>query len=110
MRVLVTGHRGYIGTVLTPLLAARGHEVRGLDSGLFERCALAELPAVPAIARDLRDVVASDLAGCEAVILGCTEHPLLMNDGNSPLPTLDSTRLLARAALRVTVNSAETPA
>ncbi len=38
--------------------------------------------------------------GCEAVILGCTEHPLLMNDDNSPLPTLDSTRLLARAALR----------
>jgi aspartate racemase len=38
--------------------------------------------------------------GCEAVILGCTEIPLIMNDGNSPLPTLDSTRLLARAALR----------
>lgn len=38
--------------------------------------------------------------GCDAVILGCTEIPLIMNDGNSPLPTLDSTRLLARAALR----------
>jgi aspartate racemase len=37
---------------------------------------------------------------CEAVVLGCTEIPLLMNDANSPLPTLDSTRLLARAALR----------
>jgi aspartate racemase len=37
--------------------------------------------------------------GCDAVILGCTEIPLIMNDGNSPLPTLDSTRLLARAAL-----------
>jgi aspartate racemase len=37
--------------------------------------------------------------GCDAVILGCTEIPLLMNDANSPLPTLDSTRLLARAAL-----------
>ena len=36
--------------------------------------------------------------GCDAVVLGCTEIPLLMNDGNSPLPTLDSTRLLARAA------------
>ncbi len=36
--------------------------------------------------------------GCDAVILGCTEIPLIMNDGNSPLPTLDSTRLLARAA------------
>jgi aspartate racemase len=39
-------------------------------------------------------------AGCDAVVLGCTEIPLIMHDGNSPLPTLDSTRLLARAALR----------
>jgi aspartate racemase len=38
--------------------------------------------------------------GCDAVVLGCTEIPLIINDGNSPLPTLDSTRLLARAALR----------
>ena len=37
--------------------------------------------------------------GCDAVVLGCTEIPLIINDGNSPLPTLDSTRLLARAAL-----------
>jgi aspartate racemase len=39
-------------------------------------------------------------AGCDAVVLGCTEIPPIMNDANSPLPTLDSTRLLARAALR----------
>ena len=39
-------------------------------------------------------------AGCDAVVLGCTEIPLIMNDSNAPLPTLDSTRLLARAALR----------
>jgi aspartate racemase len=38
--------------------------------------------------------------GCDAVVLGCTEIPLIMNDGNAPLPTLDSTRLLARAALK----------
>jgi len=38
-------------------------------------------------------------AGCDAVILGCTEIPLILSDENSPLPTLDSTRLLARAAL-----------
>lgn len=38
--------------------------------------------------------------GCDAVVLGCTEIPLIMNDDNSPLPTLDSTRLLARAALK----------
>jgi len=39
-------------------------------------------------------------AGCDAAVLGCTEIPLIMNDAISPLPTLDSTRLLARAALR----------
>jgi aspartate racemase len=38
--------------------------------------------------------------GCDAVALSCTEIPLIINDRNSPLPTLDSTRLLARAALR----------
>ena len=42
--------------------------------------------------------------GCDAVILGCTEIPLIMNDSNSPLPTLDSTRLLARAAVRRAVH------
>jgi aspartate racemase len=44
--------------------------------------------------------------GCDAVILGCTEIPLIMNDANAPLPTLDSTRLLARAALRRAVTGA----
>ena len=45
--------------------------------------------------------------GCDAVILGCTEIPLIMNDSNSPLPTLDSTRLLARAALQRAVHGAD---
>lgn len=49
---------------------------------------------------DLRD------AGCDAVVLGCTEIPLIIGDGNSPLPTLDSTRLLARAALRRAIDGA----
>jgi aspartate racemase len=48
--------------------------------------------------------------GCDAVVLGCTEIPLIMSDANSPLPTLDSTRLLARAALRRAVQDARTPA
>jgi aspartate racemase len=43
-------------------------------------------------------------AGCDAAVLGCTEIPLIMNDANSPLPTLDSTRLLARAALHRAVH------
>jgi aspartate racemase len=47
--------------------------------------------------------------GCDAVALGCTEIPLIMNDTNSPLPTLDSTRLLARAALRRAVQEDRRP-
>ncbi|MGE0801636.1 MAG: aspartate/glutamate racemase family protein [Lautropia sp.] len=46
--------------------------------------------------------------GCDAVVLGCTEIPLIIDDGNSPLPTLDSTRLLARAALRKAIDDAQT--
>jgi len=48
--------------------------------------------------------------GCDGVVLGCTEIPLIMNDSNSPLPTLDSTRLLARAALHRAVKAAPAPA
>lgn len=47
--------------------------------------------------------------GCDAVVLGCTEIPLLLNDENSPLPTLDSTRLLARAALRRSIGEQSNP-
>ncbi|HZD26154.1 MAG TPA: amino acid racemase [Alphaproteobacteria bacterium] len=49
-------------------------------------------------------------AGCDAVVLGCTEIPLIMDDSNAPLPTLDSTRLLARAALRRAVEGEAAPA
>ena len=45
--------------------------------------------------------------GCDAVVLGCTEIPLIMNDANSPLPTLDSTRLLARAAIQRALEGAK---
>lgn len=48
--------------------------------------------------------------GCDAVILGCTEIPLIIDDRNSPLPTLDSTRLLAHAALREAVGAHTAPA
>ncbi len=47
--------------------------------------------------------------GCDAVILGCTEIPLILSDKNSPLPTLDSTRLLAHAALCQAMEDAEAP-
>lgn len=71
MRVLVTGHRGYIGTVLTPMLMAAGHEVTGLDSDLYERCTFepgGEMPQVPTIRKDIRDVETADLLGFDAVL------------------------------------------
>lgn len=71
MRVLVSGNRGYIGTVLTPLLEAAGHEVTGLDIDLYRRCTYAPagaMPTTPTLEIDVRDVRAADLAGVDAVI------------------------------------------
>ncbi|MBV9448649.1 MAG: SDR family oxidoreductase [Streptosporangiaceae bacterium] len=102
MRVLVTGHEGYIGTVLVPLLQEAGHEVTGLDTGLFAPCLLGPAPApVPTARTDLRDVQAMDCQGHDAVI----HLAALSNDpvGNlDPELTYDinyrSTVALARAA------------
>jgi nucleoside-diphosphate-sugar epimerase len=69
MRVLVTGHQGYLGTVMVPVLETAGHEVVGLDSGFFADCLLGPAPKdPPGIRMDLRDVAASELAGFDAVI------------------------------------------
>jgi len=69
MRVLVTGHHGFIGSVLVPRLVAAGHEVVGLDTFYYEGCDFGpDAPRVPAIRRDLRDVTHDDLDGFEAVI------------------------------------------
>ncbi len=68
MRVLVTGHDGYIGTVLTPMLKAAGHEVVGLDSRLYDGCVFGEVPEVETINMDVRDVRAEHLDGFDAVM------------------------------------------
>ncbi len=69
MRVLVTGHDGYIGTVLVPLFEAAGHEVVGLDSGLFSECVFGTEEAEPeAIRKDIRDVQTDDLRGFDAIV------------------------------------------
>lgn len=69
MRVLVTGHTGYIGTVLTQRFQDAGHEVRGLDSGLFEACLHGPSPGDPPTVRsDIRDVPTEALDGIEAVV------------------------------------------
>src|SRR3954467_443408 len=62
MRVLVTGHEGYLGSVLVPRLIDAGHEVVGLDTGLFADCVIGPAPqAVRALRVDLRDVTAEHL-------------------------------------------------
>src|SRR5271169_6304278 len=79
MRVLLTGHLGYIGTVMAPFLADAGHEVVGLDSGLFEQCTFGEPPRqFPSICKDIRDVTPADLEGFDALLhlAGLSNDPL----------------------------------
>jgi nucleoside-diphosphate-sugar epimerase len=69
VRVLLTGHQGYLGTIMAPVLAAAGHDVVGLDSGLFADCVLGPVPKdPPAFTVDLRDVTIEMLAGFDAVV------------------------------------------
>ena len=69
MRVLVTGHQGYLGTVMVPILQAAGHDVVGLDSGFFADCVLGAAPQdPPGMQVDLRDVRPEQLRGFDAVI------------------------------------------
>lgn len=70
VKVLVTGHDGYIGAILVPMLLERGHEVVGLDSGLYSDCTLGPHPVGPerSLRLDVRDVEVEDLHGFEAVI------------------------------------------
>ena len=91
MRVLVTGHKGYIGTVLVPMLIDAGHDVVGLDSDLYRYCTfgdegkILQIPELkkeplryPSYGKDIRDVERSDLDGFEAVIhlAGFSNDPL----------------------------------
>jgi aspartate racemase len=116
-RVGLTGTRWLVDSVVYPeKLAARGLEfvrptaaerdeinriiMDELVYGVFKPESLLSFQQV--IGRMKRE-------GCDAVVLGCTEIPLIVNDGNSPLPVLDSTRLLARAALRRAVGSLAVP-
>jgi len=77
MRVLVTGHRGYIGAIMVPMLQAEGYDVIGLDNDLFGECIFgneaicAGVPNIPYKRKDIRDVEPSDLKGIDAVIHLC---------------------------------------
>ena len=69
MRVLITGHDGYIGAVMVPVMQAAGHEVVGLDTGFFADCGTGvDYNGFADIRKDIRDVTAEDLQGVEAVI------------------------------------------
>ena len=79
MRVLVTGDKGYIGSVMAPILLEHGHSVSGLDVDWFEESAFRELATIIASKKkDVRDVQASDLEGFDAVIhlAGLSNDPL----------------------------------
>jgi nucleoside-diphosphate-sugar epimerase len=69
VRVLVTGHHGYIGSVLVPMFRAAGHEVTGLDTFYFQGCDFGQgADAVPCIRNDIRDVKAAELKGFDAIV------------------------------------------
>jgi nucleoside-diphosphate-sugar epimerase len=80
MRVLLTGHDGYIGHVLLPMLLDRGHHVTGLDSFLYEDCGFATEETAPSavMRRDIREVGVQDLRGLDAVLhlAGISNDPL----------------------------------
>jgi nucleoside-diphosphate-sugar epimerase len=69
MRILVTGHDGYIGTVLVPMLQQRGHDVVGFDSFLFSQCVFSEdARPIPAVRCDIRDATPDQFEGIDAVV------------------------------------------
>ena len=84
MKILLTGHKGYIGAVAVPMLRSAGHEVVGFDTDLFEGCEFGNgLENIPEIRKDMRDLTAADLTGFDAVI-----HLAALS--NDPLGNLDS--------------------
>lgn len=88
MKVLVTGHDGYIGTALVPMFEAAGHDVIGLDSGLFRDCAFGPASdGIPSVREDIRTCSLS-LAGYDAIV-----H--LAGISNDPLGDLDARTTLA---------------
>ena len=98
MKVLVTGHAGYIGSVLTSMLIHAGHEVVGFDAEFFAGCDFNDAAiAVPSIHKDIRDVVVGDLKGFDAII----HLAALSNDPLSDLNPASTYEINHRASVRL---------
>ncbi len=83
MKILLTGHKGYIGSVAGPILRSAGHDVVGLDSDFYAACDFGQgSQDIPGIQKDLRDLRKSDLSGFDAVV-----HMAALS--NDPLGNLD---------------------
>lgn len=81
MRVLVTGHNGYVGTVLVPMLVKAGHDVVGMDTNLYQAATFGDedpVVAIPEIIKDVRDVTHADIDGFDAILhlAGLSNDPL----------------------------------
>ena len=68
MKIMLTGHKGYIGAVAGPVLRSAGHDVVGLDTDLFAGCDSGDVPPMPEVTKDIRDVTAQDLEGFDAIL------------------------------------------
>jgi nucleoside-diphosphate-sugar epimerase len=102
MRVLVTGHHGYIGSVLAPMLREAGHDVVGLDTFYYRGCDFGQADELkPALACDVRDVAPAELEGFDAVVhlAALSNDPLGdLNSGWTYSVNRDGTIALAQAA------------
>jgi len=84
MKILLTGHKGYIGAVAGPILQSAGHVIVGLDTDLFRGCDFGEgTPEIPEVRKDIRDLTKADLEGFDAVA-----HLAALS--NDPLGDLDA--------------------
>jgi nucleoside-diphosphate-sugar epimerase len=104
MRVLVTGHEGYIGSIMAPALAARGHDVVGLDVGYYRECTLvAGARDIPVVRKDIRDLEPVDLRGFEAVV----HLAALSNDPIGNLNEAWTAEINDRASVRLALMARE---
>jgi nucleoside-diphosphate-sugar epimerase len=100
MKVLITGHRGYIGSVMVPLLLQDGHDVVGLDSDLYESCtypAGGAIAAIPCLRKDVRDIRLDDLYDFDA----CIHLAALSNDPLGDLNPSITSDINLRGSIRL---------